>query len=239
MDRHVDISIVIPIHNEEAILEQAVAGLLSDMEKWRPSADFEVILAENGSKDETAEIARHLSEKHDPVRMITSPEPNYGAALRQGILAARGRWILCDEIDLCDVDFYARAMPLLESGQADFVVGSKAMKGARDERPLLRRAATLVINNMLRILLGFHGTDTHGLKAFAAERVLPVVQACQVDRDLFASELVIRSERSRLKVTEIPVEVHEKRAPSIRLLKRVPTVLSDMARLFYAIKIKG
>ncbi len=239
MDRPVDISIVIPIHNEEKILESAVTGLLDGIANWRSDLTFEIILAENGSQDHTTDIAKQLCERFDQVRMITAPSPNYGAALRQGILAASGRWILCDEIDLCDIDFYSRALPLLESGAADFVVGSKAMKGAKDERPLLRRTATLVINNLLRLLLGFHGTDTHGLKAFVADKVVPLVRACQVDRDLFASELVIRSERARLHVTEIPVEVHEKRAPSIRLLKRVPSVLSDLARLFYSIKIKG
>lgn len=239
MDRPFDISIVIPIHNEAAILESAVTGLLSDLEAWRPDLSFEVILAENGSRDETPRIALDLSDRFEPVRVITSPVPNYGAALRQGILSAKGRWILCDEIDLCDVDFYSRALPLLESGEADFVVGSKAMKGAKDERPFLRRAATLVINNLLRLLLGFHGTDTHGLKAFASDKVVPVVRACKVDRDLFASELVIRSERTKLRVREIPVQIHEKRAPSIRLLRRVPTVLSDLAKLYYAIKIKG
>ena len=45
----------------------------------------------------------------------------------------------------------------------------------------VRRAATRVYNGMLRVLLGFHGTDTHGLKAFRRELVVPVVQRCIVD----------------------------------------------------------
>ena len=56
------------------------------------------------------------------------------------------------------------------------VVGSKAMKGASDERPLIRRAATRVLNGMLRVALGFRGTDTHGLKAFRRATLLPVVE---------------------------------------------------------------
>ena len=52
------------------------------------------------------------------------------------------------------------------------VVGSKAMKGASDQRPLFRRAATRVINGMLRVALDFRGTDTHGLKAFHRETLL-------------------------------------------------------------------
>ena len=78
--------------------------------------------------------------------------------------------MICEEIDLCDADFHRRALGLLEHGDADMVVGSKAMKGASDERPLFRRAATRVINGMLRVALDFRGTDTHGLKAFHRDR---------------------------------------------------------------------
>ena len=147
--------------------------------------------------------------------------------------------MVCDEIDLCDVDFYERALARLESGEAELVVGSKAAKGAQDERPLLRRTATLVINGLLRLLLGFKGTDTHGLKAFRREALIPTVKKCVVDKDLFASEFVIRAERSGLRVTEIPVRVLEKRKPSIHLFKRVPNVLKNLTKLIIAIRVKG
>ena len=130
------------------------------------------------------------------MRFISLGEPNYGKALRRGILEARGTWVICEEIDLCDLDFHSRALEHLRMGDADMVVGSKAMKGSDDQRPLMRRAATLVLNGMLRIAVDFRGTDTHGLKAFHRETLVPVVEACVIDRDLFASELVIRAGRS-------------------------------------------
>lgn len=79
---------------------------------------------------------------------------------------------------------------------------------------------------MLRLSLGFKGTDTHGLKAFVREPMLGVARACVVEKDLFASEFVIRAGRMGRRVTEIPVNVKEKRRPSINLAKRVPKVLS-------------
>jgi hypothetical protein len=124
-------------------------------------------------------------------------------------------------------------------GDADFVVGSKAMKGASDHRPVLRRVATRVINGMLWAALDFQGTDTHGLKAFARAVVLPIVQACVIDRDLFASELVIRAGRAGVQVIEIPVRLAEKRPPAINLVKRVPNVLRGMAKLTYVIRFNG
>ena len=60
-----------------------------------------------------------------------------------------------------------------------------------------------------------------------------------VDRDLFASEFVIRSERAGIGIREIPVRVLEKRPPSIHLLRRVPNVLFNMGRLVLAIRFKS
>ena len=231
------LSVIIPIHNEEEILCHAVEELLDGVSRWRPELSFEVILAENGSRDNTLTLARSLGQRHPQVRALELAEPNYGAALRKGILKARGKWVICDEIDLCDLDFYERALTVLESGDVDLVVGSKAMPGARDARPLTRRLATKVINGMLRVLLGFTGTDTHGLKAFKRQALLDVARRCVVDKDLFASEFVIRAERSNLRVREIPIEVEEKRPPSVDLFRRVPNVLKNMATLFYALRI--
>jgi glycosyltransferase involved in cell wall biosynthesis len=200
---------------------------------------FEVILAENGSRDRTAELAAHLATERTEIKTFSTGEPNYGKALRRGILEATGTWVICEEIDLCDVDFHCRALEHLRHGDCDMVVGSKAMKGASDERPLFRRAATRVINGMLRVALDFRGTDTHGLKAFHRQTLLPVVEACVIDRDLFASELVIRAGRADLRVIEIPIRVNEKRPPAINLVKRVPNVLRGIAKMTYVIRFGG
>jgi glycosyltransferase involved in cell wall biosynthesis len=230
------ISIVIPVHNEEAILRPAVVDLVDQLSALPWS--YELVLAENGSTDRTVAVAAELAERFDQLVCRQTGEPNYGKALREGILHARGDLVICDEIDLCDTDFYERAVALLQDSSVDFVVGSKVMEGATDERPLYRRLGTVVINGVLRVTLGFRGTDTHGLKAFRREPVQPIARACLVDRDLFASELVIRAERAGLGVHEIPVRVLEKRPPTIGLARRVPNVLKNLAKLFIAIRVK-
>jgi glycosyltransferase involved in cell wall biosynthesis len=232
------ISIVIPIYNEEAILEAAVKDLLDRLSEF--DFAYELILAENGSKDGTVAIAGELSKRFPSVRSFSLGEPNYGKALKRGILEARGDIVICDEIDLCDIDFYRRALALLEGHAVDLVVGSKVLDSSSDERPFMRHFATLVINGMLRVTLGFKGTDTHGLKAFRRASLVPVVERCIVDKDLFASELVIRAERAgSVRIKEIPVRVLEKRPPSIHLFRRVPNVLKGIARLVVAIRFKG
>jgi glycosyltransferase involved in cell wall biosynthesis len=239
-----DVSIVIPVYNEEGILREAVTELLEGFEFLRrelaaPDLTFEIIVAENGSRDRTAELADHLAAEYPEVRAFSLGEPNYGKALRRGILEARGTYVICEEIDLCDLDFHRRALEHLRHGDCDMVVGSKAMKGASDERPLLRRTATKVINGMLRVALDFRGTDTHGLKAFVRATLVPIVESCVIDRDLFASELVIRAGRADLHVLEIPVKLHEKRPPAINLVRRVPNVLRGLAKLTYVIRFGG
>lgn len=231
------ISIVIPVYNEEAILRSAIVDLRDRLQPlgW----DYEIIVAENGSRDKTAELARALCDRYAELRSLSVGEPNYGKALREGIRAARGTFVLCDEIDLCDTDFHQSAVTELELGQTDMVIGSKLIAGAMDERPMLRHVASIAYTGLLRGLLGFRGTDTHGLKAFRRASLLPIVEACVADKDVFASEFVIRTYRADKRVVEIPIRVLEKRPPSINLFKRVPNVLTNLAKLTWAIRIRG
>lgn len=231
------LSVVIPVYNEESIIAQAAAELSQGLDAR--GLDYEIIFAENGSRDATPRLLEELCSKNPRLRWFHSETPNYGVALKAGILKARGTYVVCDEIDLCDLTFYDSALPRLERGEADMVVGSKAAKGASDQRPLVRRAATRVHNKLLRVALGFQGTDTHGLKAFRREALLPVIQKCVVDMDVFASEFVIRAWREGLNVMEIPIQLHEKRQPSIHLFRRVPNVLKNVGKLFYVIRIRG
>lgn len=232
------ISIVIPVYNEEAILHAAVVDL---RERLRPlNWSYEIVLAENGSRDRTLAIAEELAAKYPEVRYFSFGEPNYGGALRRGIVTeARGEIVICEEIDLCDTDFHVRAVEALSKGSVDMVIGSKLLQGSNDDRPLARHAASIFYNGLLRVTLGFQGTDTHGLKAFLRAPVLPIAKACVVEKDVFASELVIRAYREGLRIREIPVRVMEKRPPSINLMKRVPNVLRSLAKLTWAIRIKG
>jgi len=229
------LSIIIPVFNESTILEESVQQLLNNLEAR--SWSFEIILAQNGSTDSTAQLADHLAETHENIHSLHVDTPNYGRALRRGIEQARGEFIVCDEIDLGDMDFYDRAVVLLHEG-ADVVVGSKRLSDSHDNRPWLRRQGTWAINLLLRVGLGFRGTDTHGLKALRRTAVRPVVERCEIEHNLFASELVIRCMRDDLDVREIPLKVQEIRPPSVHLFERIPRVLGDLAHLVWTIRLK-
>ena len=164
-----------------------------------------------------------MTKSHPRLKWFHSDLPNYGVALKRGIELARGEIVVCDEIDLCDLVFYDQVVPMLLAHEADLIVGSKAAPGASDRRPVIRRIATRMHNGLLRLSLGFKGTDTHGLKAFRRDRLMPVIKRCVVDMDVFASEFVVRAWRDNLEVLEIPIQLKEKREPSIHLSGGCPT----------------
>ena len=228
------LSVVIPVYNEEGILRGSVLELRQKLAGLTPS--YEILLCENGSKDRTVEIGRELEAEFPEVRLLSVGQPNYGLAMKTGILAARGTYVVCDEIDLCDTEFYARALALLALESTDLVVGSKCMVGSNDQRPLVRRLGTRVYNQLLRTACHYRGTDTHGLKAFKRQALVETAERCTLDRDVFASEFVIRAHREKKKVVEIPFAVREKRPPSINLLKRVPHVLKSVAKLAISVR---
>ena len=126
-----EVSIVIPVYNEEAILVSSLTELVEELSTMDLS--YELIVAENGSTDDTVVLAETFAQQHPQVSVLSIGEPNYGKALREGIFLARGTYVICDEIDLCDVNFYRVALDHLRDGY-ELVVGSKRAPGARDRR---------------------------------------------------------------------------------------------------------
>jgi protoporphyrinogen oxidase len=114
-----ELSVIIPVYNEEAILASSVLELMRGLDAAGLAA-HEIVIAENGSRDRTREIAAELAAAHPRVRTFSCAQPNYGAALREGIEGARGEYVLCEEIDLCDVDFHTRALKLLRAARSSW-----------------------------------------------------------------------------------------------------------------------
>jgi len=224
----IDISIVIPVFNEEKILEKTVNEILGDLDET--NMNYEILLCENGSIDKTTDLIKFLSLKFSKLKMISISAPNYGKVLKMGITEAKGEYIFCFELDLWNFDFIEKALLLLK--EYDIVIASKLVSGSVDGRPLLRRLITIIYNSILKVFFGFRGTETHGLKAFRYN-VIPIVKATKTDRDIFATELIIRAEKSNFKIAEIPIYLKEKRPMRISLLKRVPNSLYNLIKLYF------
>ena len=227
------ISVVMPAHNEQGYLEPAVKSVVTGLRDR--GADFEVVVAENGSVDGSAVEADHLADLYTEVAVLHLPVADYGRALRAGFLATHGEIVANFDVDFVDLDFLDRALQVLERPEVALVVGSKRAPGAVDRRGAGRKLVTTVFTLMLRRGFGLGVTDTHGIKAFRRSSLLPVVESCVYGKDIYDTEVVLRAERAGLTVEEMPVSVAEVRPARTSIVRRIPRSLVGLARLRVAL----
>ncbi len=224
------LSVVLPAKDEERLLSVTLKDITSYLDIARLS--YEVIVVENGSSDNTLEIAKEHARKNSRIKTECLPEPAYGKALIHGIKKAKGDYIV-----IFNVDFWEKKFVDLINVDLlgyDLVTGSKLLSWSRDKRSLTRKLITLFFNLFLKILFGFKGTDTHGIKVLKRNKILPIINKCRTETGIFDSELVIRSQRAGLDILELPVEVIEKR-PS-RFSNRILQTPADIIKLYVALK---
>jgi glycosyltransferase involved in cell wall biosynthesis len=228
------VSIVMPAFNEAEILESTVHTVVDGLRAR--GRQFELIIVENGSTDDTAAIADALATSEPEVRAEHCAAADYGRALREGLLAAQGDAVVNFDADFFDLAFLTSAVErvLAPDGPA-IVVGTKRGEGATDERSVMRRVATATFSTLLRVGFGLHVSDTHGMKAMRRATVEPFARACTSGQDLFDTELILRVERAGLCTAEIPVLVTELRPARSSLLKRVPRTLRGLVKLRIAL----
>jgi glycosyltransferase involved in cell wall biosynthesis len=228
-----EISVVLPAHNEEEILATTVAEVCGGLRER--GAAFEVLIVENGSTDDTAALADRLAGEHDEVVSLRNPAPDYGLALRRGLLEARGEVVVNFDVDYYDLGFLDQAVARVRDG-AGVVVGTKRAKGSEDARPLARRAVTWAFSSVLRHGFGLRASDTHGMKALDRARAVPLAERCRLGTDLFDTELVLRAERAGLVVAEIPVRVEERRPARSPIVRRIGRTLLGLRQLRVALR---
>lgn len=227
------VSVVIPVHNEASTLPQAVPALLDQLAEV--DATFDITLCENGSTDDTMAVARALANEYPQLRVMSLGEPDYGAAMRSGFLAATGDWVVNFDIDYYSGPFVAAAI----QSPADIVLASKRVAGALDTRGALRRTATWGFNLLLRVLFWVRVTDTHGMKAVRHRVVEAIAPRVLSTEDLFDTELVIRAERAGYEIAEVPATVIETRKARSGIWSRVPRTLAGLVRLRLAMWREG
>ena len=230
-------SIVIPIFNEEEILEESTNAIFSLCK--RMEIDFEIIFSENGSTDKTKAIAEELTNKHPEIKIISNPEPNYGNALKTGFKIAKNDLVISFDIDYYSESFLSEALKL--ESEYSGITASKRLGSSEDGRRFIRRLATNFFVILLKTLFGTKLSDTHGMTAIKKseiEKFLPKVVSTQ---DIFDTVLLIRIEKNGGKIKEVPAKVNEIR-PSVSLIyKRIPRTLKSLIKLriiFYKESLK-
>jgi glycosyltransferase involved in cell wall biosynthesis len=203
----VKVSVVIPCLNEEASIERCVTDARGALEGqgW----EGEVIVADNGSDDRSAELARAAG-----ALVVHEPRRGYGSAYRAGFAAAQGDYIVMADADLTyDFGDIPRFVTKLDEG-ADLVMGDR-MKGIQPgAMPWLHRyVGNPVLTGILNLFFRTGVRDAHcGMRA-VRRSALPRLDLRTTGME-FASEMVIRAGKERLEIDEIPIHYHPREGES-------------------------
>jgi glycosyltransferase involved in cell wall biosynthesis len=203
----VKVSVVIPCLNEAPSIERCVARARDALEGqgWQG----EVIVADNGSEDGSAELAEAAG-----ALVVYEPRRGYGSAYLAGFAAATGEYIVMADADLTyDFGDIPRFVEGLDGG-ADLVMGDR-MKGIQPgAMPWLHRyVGNPVLTGILNLFFRTGVRDAHcGMRAVRRE-VLPRLDLRTTGME-FASEMVIRAGKERLEITEVPIHYHPREGDS-------------------------
>jgi glycosyltransferase involved in cell wall biosynthesis len=195
------VSVIIPCLNEAENIEQCVKAA------WRAIASAgiagEVIVADNGSEDGSAELA------HDAgARVVHESRRGYGSAYIAGFAVARGTYLLMADADLTyDFEEITSFLAELQDG-ADMVIGNRMQNIHPGAMPWLHRyIGNPLLSGLLNVLFRTGVRDAHcGMRAVRRDRLEAL--ALRTTGMEFASEMVVRAAKERLDIREIPIEYH-------------------------------
>lgn len=224
-------SIVIPVHDEPCV-DELTSRFLAALPPAVTSVLHEVILVENGSTDGTLEACRRLAARHPHlVRVVVGDRASYGEAIRRGMLECRGSHLSILECDFLDVAFVERSIGAFRAGSARFLVASKRHPDSVDERPARRRLLTWGFNRILNALVGYPGSDTHGLKSIEAGLARQLCELAVTTDEVFQTEIVLIAWKLGVRIHELPIEIREVRPTPVAIARRVPKVLNIVGEL--------
>lgn len=198
------LSVVVPIFNEEKRiknLNQIAAFLKKKRYTW------ELIAINDGSTDKTNKVAKTLQKKLKFRLINYSPNRGKGAAIKEGMLVANGKYRLFLDVDLSTpITEFDKLLPYLK--KYAIVIGSRKMKGANIliRQPLFRELLGKLFTWLSQIILGMKVSDfTCGFKCFSKKAVEQIFIRQTINRWGFDSEILYIGKSQKYSIKEIPI----------------------------------
>lgn len=218
------LSLVIPAYNESHRLPATLARSVSYLQRFPHT--WEVVVADDGSTDDSAAIVERHTATEARIRLVRCVHGGKGSAVRAGMLAATGQWRFFADADL-SMDL--EQLPRFFEAPADVAIGSREAPGAqRIGEPAARHLIGRIFNLCARLLLvpGIHDTQC-GYKLFSEAAARHLFTASTLNGFAFDAELLFLARRAGFAIREVPVTWHHR--PGSRV--RVSTGLSAFGQL--------
>lgn len=201
------LSVIIPAYNEAERIPRTLVNI--DMHLARAEYSYEIVVVNDGSTDNTAEIVRRMEKAIKNLKLIDSAEnKGKGAAVRRGMLESQGLVrIFTDADNSTSIDQFERMIPLFKEGYG-IIIGSRAIKGAKLDPPEspFRQAAGKGLNLIVQALLVPGVWDTQcGFKAFTEEAAKKVFGPSRITGWGFDVEALALAKKMGVRVREVPV----------------------------------
>ncbi len=208
-------SFVLPAYNESERLTTSLPKVLEYVSQRQMAA--EIIVVNDGSKDDTAGIVREFAAIHPIVRLIENPgNRGKGYSVRNGMLHAQGDVLLFTDTDLSSPIYEADKLFAAIRNGADIAIGSRWLQRdlQTERQPLLRQLYGRLFNLGLRVVLGLSYHDTQcGFKAFTRKAARTIFPRQHIERWGFDPEILFLAKKFKLRAVEVPVEwAHDHRS---------------------------
>lgn len=236
MARQIDkLSVFLPAYNEEANLEKTVKNVSDNLKK--NVKEWEIIIVDDGSKDNTGIIADKLRKKDKHISVIRhNPNRGYGAALKSGLYACKYPWISFidadGQFDFGEIDRFIDAQ---EKTKADMVIGFYLKRKVS----FLRILNSKIWQTIVFILFGLNVRDIDCGFKLISKKVVDTIEPLQSERGAFiSSEFLIKAKKAGFKIVEIGVHHYPRKQGEATGAKLNVIIQSfvDLFKLWYKLK---
>jgi glycosyltransferase involved in cell wall biosynthesis len=213
----IEVSAVLPVYNDREALMTAVPQSLEVLEAIAPGS-FELIVAEDGSSDGSAEFVGEWEAREPRVRLMHSDERlGRGRALNRAFAGAKGSIVCYYDVDLAtDMQHLAELIGAVRDGY-DIATGSRLLPKSDITRSGGREIASRGYNMLVRMVLGSSLHDHQcGFKAFRRDRLLDLLPSVSADHWFWDTEVLVRAQKRGYRVREFPVRWRQGPGTTVR-----------------------